>query len=1066
MQAKGLVRFFLVALLIGCLYQLSFTWVASNQEKKAETYAMQAVADIEAEGEKAIEKSKARKRYLDSISNETIFNLGVTSFTYQEVKDKQLKLGLDLQGGMSVVLQVMLQDLIKAMADDNPDPLLQQAIDEANKLQETSANEDYVSLFQRAFESIDPNARLSTFFATQTLQDRIDLNSTNEEVIAEIRVEAEEAVQRAYEIIRTRIDRFGVASPTIALQASSGRILVELPGVDDPAEVRKLLQATAKLEFWEVREVDNDIFKAIGDINQLLKDEIEANDDTGSTLDDAGENTDTAASGEELAEEGEATEEIAKEDVAEAEELTDAAEGDLLAEADTSDNSLLGDESTLGEDSLATQNNNPLFDIFSPNTSGGGVLGFVNGTDTSKFNEIIERKDVRGLLPSNVKLLLSAKPANYLNNSDDDDSSLNNMYEVYAIESRSGANFKAPLEGDVITDASADFDFNQQLVITMQMNNEGANKWRKLTAENLQENVAIVLDDQVYSAPTVQSEIAGGNSQITGNFTTKEANLLANILKSGKLPAETRIVEEAVVGPTMGAENIRNSLISLVAGLLLVLVFMVMYYSTGGVVAIIALLLNLFFVIGVLASLGAVLTLPGMAGIVLTIGMAVDANVIIFERIREELYRGSGIKKAIADGYSKSYSAIIDANLTTLITAAILFYFGLGPVLGFATILMIGIFSSLFTAILITRLVIDWWMGRGGTLAYQTGISKGAFQNLNFNFLSKRKTAYIASGAIIAIGILSILFRGFELGVDFSGGYNQTVKFEQDVSTNEIANLLTDPFGGRPVVRQFGTGNQVKITTQYLIDSTDENAADQVIETMFTGLKPIIGENVTLAQFTDNYLQSSQKVGPTIADDIRTGAIWATIFALLGIFFYILIRFRGWQYGLAAVITIIHDTLILLTLFSIFPGILPFSLEIDQAFIAALLTVIGYSINDTVVVFDRIREYLQLNPRKRHIEVVNDAVNSTLSRTVITSLTTLIVVLILFLFGGTTIKGFSFALLVGIIVGTYSSIFVATPVMVDLSEAEAARRAKLAEKDTSRQMKRGGSNRKRKSAKA
>ena len=1016
MQAKGLVKFFGIALALVCLFQLSFTFVANRVTDNAEAYA-----EAQSSSQKGLsveqqtsEFRKARRRYLDSISTESVYPL--LGYNYNYVKERKLNLGLDLQGGMSVVLQVTLDDVLRSLAGINSEgATFKKALTRAKELQ-TENSSDLVTLFGQAYKEQNPSKKLADIFATSANQGSVSFDTSDDEVLAFVREKADGAVNQTFKIIRTRIDKFGVTQPNVSLQPATGRIVVELPGVDDPDRVRQLLQATAKLGFWEVYENSPEFGATLVAANDALKKKLGI---------------------EELKKEDtSATDEAAKND------STDVAANDTTKEVNLLEGAT-ADTDSLSQDELRRQN--PLLSIFGQAQTAGPVVGYINAIDTAKFNEYMKMPEVKAEFPEDIKLLLAAKPF-------ESEEGGANIYPVYAIQSRFGSTFKAPLEGDAITSAKYDYDFNQNLVISMNMNQEGAAKWRKLTGENIGKSVAIVLDDLVYSAPTVQQEISGGSSQITGQFDLEEAEDLSNILEAGKLPAPARIIEEAIVGPSLGQKSIRAGLLSLLVGMLLVLGFMIFYYSSAGIVANIALLLNLFFVIGVLTSMGAVLTLPGMAGIVLTIGMAVDANVIIFERIREELAAGSGIKKAIADGYSKSYSAIIDANVTTLITAAILFYFGLGPVLGFATVLMIGIFSSLFTAILITRLIIEWWMGKGNEMKYFTNLSEGAFKGSTIDFISKRKMAYMVGGTVIAIGIASILFKGFDYGVDFEGGRTYVVDFKQTVSSSEVTEKLTDVFQAKPLVRTYAGANQVKITTNHMIDSDDSEADTQVMQKLHGGLKDMLG-GVSYDEFTKNNLMSSQKVGPTIADDIRSGAWKATILALLGIFLYIAVRFRKWQYGLAAVVTIIHDTLILLAIFSVFSGILPFSLEIDQTFIAALLTVIGYSINDTVVVFDRIREYLALNPKRNQKDVINDAINSTLSRTVITSLTTLIVVLILFIFGGEVIRGMSFALLIGILVGTYSSIFVATPIVVDLTQAEANRRLKAEDQMARKQMK-------------
>ena len=1058
MQAKGLVKFFGIALVLVCLIQLSFTFIAKKVEGDAQDYALAEMGATEVPtDENSLEEYRIiRRRYLDSMSTEQVYP--IWNFTYKDVKERELNLGLDLQGGMSVVLQVSLEELVRAMANNSTNETFTQAIAEAKEKMK-SDNRGFVTLFGESFEAIDGNARLASIFSTVENQGIIGPNDSNEAVLAAIQKEADDAVNRTFEILRARIDKFGVTQPNINLLAATNRIVVELPGVDDPERVRKLLQTTAQLEFWETFALDQDLANRFAEADRIVKERLDLTSgntttqtkvDTESDDDDEADSATLEGAAEEVADE-------ATEAVADAEEaIEDAAE-----DATDSENSLLtnAENDTTESSSLLTDTEgdastqNPFLSLIQFGRTGSAILGYVDGNDTSKLFEYLKIPEVRTVFPENFKLLVGAKAAGIEESP--------NLFEFYGIKSRYGSNFKAPMEGDVITDARQDNDYNQQIVVSMDMNAEGAKKWKQLTRENLQKSVAIVLDNQVYSAPVVQAEIGGGRSQITGNFTVTEAQDLANVLKAGKLPAKARIVEEAIVGPSLGQRSINSSLTSLIVGLVLVLIFMVFYYGSSGFVANLALVANLFFVIGILASLGATLTLPGMAGIVLTIGMAVDANVIIFERIREELARGSGLRKAIHDGYTKSYSAIIDANLTTLITAAILYYFGLGPVLGFATVLIIGIFSSLFTAILLTRLIIDWWLAKGKEVQYSTKMTDGMFKNLDIDFVNRRKITYILSGAIIVIGLLSFAFKGFELGVDFKGGWTYVVDLKKDMSNDEVRSALESHLveegsttSSSILVRDYDTNTQKKITTSYMIGSDSEDAGGMVEQKLYDGLGSAVGAS-NLADFQENYIQSSQKVGPTIADDITRGAYYATIFALLGIFLYIVARFRRWQFGLAAVLTIIHDTLVLLTIFSIFPGILPFSMEIDQNFIAALLTVIGYSINDTVVVFDRIREYLQLRPRDNEKMVINDAINSTLSRTIITSLTTLLVVLILFIFGGEVIQGFAFALLIGIIVGTYSSIFVATPLVVDLSEYMAKRQAAQTPIDKSRSNRKG-----------
>ncbi len=1015
MQAKGLVKFFAIALVVVCLYQLSFSFVANRVDNKAEAYADQRAETLVAsftgqdkDGYAKEVRKDEKRRFLDSVQNQAVYP--VLGHTYKEVREKQLNYGLDLQGGMSVVLQVQVEEVVKALANESLDQNFNTAIEKARDLQ-LAGEGDYVTLFYQAWQEVTSgkDVSLASIFSTPELQDRVKFGSTDQEVLDVIRSEAKDAVQRTFENIRTRIDRFGVANPNINLLEASNRIVVELPGVDDPDRVGRLLQSTARLEFWETYENGPEVQTVFNNMNTALKDKLGVDDE-----DDA----------DKKAKDAEANADADADNTAETD--TTKAEGDDGYDPLAEDG---GDE----ESSVADfKKKNPFFSVVQPVPSQGPVVAYVNGVDTAQFRRYMAMPEVADEMDQTMKFLLGRDP---FVNEDEDEGTVSTLYPVYVMRSDLG-DFVAPLSGDVITDARYDLDASQNVVVSMSMNSDGAKKWQQMTRENIQKYVGIVLDDVVYSCPQVQGEIAGGNTQISGSFDIAEATDLANVLKAGRLPAPARIVEEAVVGPTLGEKSVRSGLMSLFIGFLLVFLFMVLYYSGGGIIADIALLLNIFFVIGVLSSLGAVLTLPGIAGIVLTIGMAVDANVIIFERIREELALGSSLKKAIKDGFSKSYSAIIDANVTTLITAAILYYFGLGPVLGFATVLMVGIFCSLFTAVLMSRLITDWWVSSDRKLAYSTGFSKGMFKNLNYDFISRRKMGYYIALVFLVIGIGSYVMKGFELGVDFKGGRSYVVQFPQEVDANQVRSSLEAPFKAAPLVRTYGGDNQLKITTSYLTDSNAPDASEQVKQALYTGIKDYLG-GASYEAFNNSKtgnIQSAQTVGPTIADDIRRGALWATIFALLGIFFYILLRFRKWQYGMAAVLTIMHDTMILLTLFTLLPGILPFTMEIDQNFIAALLTVIGYSINDTVVVFDRIREYLQLNPKRDQKEVINEAINSTLSRTIITSVTTLFVVAILFFFGGEVLRGFSFALMIGIIVGTYSSIFIATPLVIDLSD--------------------------------
>lgn len=989
MQSKAAIKFFAIVFALVCLYQLSFTWITARVEKQAKEYA---------QGDEELER-----RYLDSISSEGVYNILIKNYTYRECKDREINLGLDLQGGMNVTLEVSVVDLIRAMANNSTDPTFNAAIEKALEMQKNS-QEDFVTLFGKAFAMIDPNAKLASpaIFGTRELSNKINaFESTNEEVLAVIREEAESAIERSFNILRTRIDKFGVSQPNIQRLGNSGRILVELPGVKDKERVRKLLQGTAKLEFWETYE-NTEIYPLLEKANTVLK-EIQEGDSLKVISTDK-DSTNIA---------------LAQNDTTKADTTKEKSLSDLLAGADSAKT----DSTTANnQDFEKFAKENPLFAVMRPSIyqeggnyypGRGPVVGYVAIKDTAKVNKMLAEKRVKALFPPRIKFLWTVKPY-------DQEGKFVQLIAI-KVTNRDGS---APLEGDVIVDARQDFgQFGKTPEVNMTMNAEGAKKWKLLTKENIGKSIAIVLDDYVYSFPTVQGEISGGNSSITGNFTINEAKDLANILKAGKLPAPARIVEEAIAGPSLGKEAIRAGLISFILSLVLVLLYMAFWYSHAGWVANLALFANVFFIMGVLASLGAVLTLPGIAGIVLIIGMSVDANILIYERVREELSNGKGLRLAIEDGYKNAYSSIIDANVTSLLTGIILYVFGTGPIRGFATTLVIGILTSLFAAIFITRLVFMSLLDKNKNISFASKITENAFKGLSIDFVGKRKLYYSISGVIILAGIVSFFTKGFNLGVDFKGGRSYVVRFENNVSTVDVRSALTNAFGEAPEVKTFGGDNQVKITTKFMIDDNSEDADNKVEEALNSGL----------TQMGVKYeVMSSQKVGPTIADDIKTSAVWAILFSLFVIFLYIVIRFKRWQFGLGALIALFHDVMIILSVFSIFYNILPFSMEIDQAFIAAILTVIGYSINDTVVVFDRIREYLGMVTNRKEVkEVINDALNSTLSRTFNTSITIFVVLLAIFLFGGEVIRGFSFALLVGIVVGTYSSLCIATPIVVD-----------------------------------
>lgn len=1019
MQGKGVVKFFLVVMAIVTLVQYFFILPTQKVEKNADEYARQATQNMEEGLQKTAFKMK-RAEYLDSMSSEEVFRIPLLkSYTYQELKSQQLALGLDLKGGMSVVLQVDLRNFIQALANDSKDPTFLEALNRASQAQK-NAQDDFVTLFYDAWREVSGDKRLAPIFTrNEALRDQVNYETSDGEVVRIIRSKANETVDLTFKLLKERIDKLGVTQPNVSLDASRDLIVVELPGIDNPERARNFLQAAAKLEFWNVfRVTDPSVQQAFIAANERLAKTIGS---------------------------GELEREILRIDTA---YVTDS-----LGNADKTQ--ITGIDTVYNE-SVVDQG--PLFDVFTLNANGGmglAVLGTAKRNQRRYVDSLLNREDIRTLFPRDLIFRWSKDPAKNF-----DTGEITEDFELYGIkESRDG---KPALTGDHVVDASANPDpQTNEVAVSLKMDNTGAKIWGQLTTEAAQDNnreIAIVLDDEVVSAPRVINPILTGDSQITGNFTIQEGKDLANILQIGKLPAETQIIQESLVGPSLGAENIRKSTVALVLGFLVVLGFMIFYYAGGGIVSIIALVLNIFFIFGALASLGTVLTLPGIAGIVLTIGMAVDANVIIYERIREELRDGKSLLMAVNDGFKNSYSAIIDANVTTLLTAAVLAYFGLGPIKGFAVVLIIGVLSSLFTAVLVGRLIVDWWTGKGRNMTFSTRLSENVLANLNVDWLGKRRFAYMISGSIILAGLVSFFVRGFELGVDFKGGYSYNVTFDpgQAVSAPELRQALGAAFeGNTPIVKAVDTENTYNVVTDYLVDDESEDAASRVFEKLYEGVNGIVGGNLDFEQFKapdgeGTHVTSSSKVGPTIADDIQNSAYQATLFALLLIFLYIFIRFSHWQYSLGAVAALFHDTLITLGVFSMFHGILPFTLEIDQAFIAAILTVIGYSINDTVIVFDRIREYLNNYTKRPKEEVINMAINSTMSRTLITSLTTLFVVAVLFIFGGASIKGFAFAILVGITVGTYSSIFVATPIMSDLTGELKARELKKEKKGFSK----------------
>jgi len=984
MQNKGAILTFAILLALVTVYQLSFTWKSKQVEKDAIEYAKG--------------NPDQEFQYLDSMSGEVVYNfLGLKKFTFKEVKELEMNLGLDLKGGMNVTLEISVVDIIRAMSNYNQDATFNAALNKAVELQKNS-QKDFVSLFGETYEQLDPNAKLASVFNTLELRERVTFNSSNADVLNVIREETDAAIDNSYNIIRTRIDRFGVAQPNIQQLQNKERILVELPGVKDQARVRNLLQGSAMLEFWETYE-NQEVYQYMLAANMKIKEMQGASGNV--TTDTTAVATETAAAD------------------------TSASTGSLLNEM----NKTTTDTSAV--DNLADfKKEYPLFAVLNPSTDQSGqlfpgpMIGMAHFKDTAQVNEYLNTPQIRSLFPQNMRFRWTAKPAD----------EAGNYYRLIAIKvnSRDG---RAPLTGDVIVDARQDFDqMGSNPEVAMSMNSEGAKVWQRMTKENIGKSIAVVLDDHVRSFPTVQNEISGGRSSITGLESIDEAKDLANVLKSGKMPAPARIVEEEIVGPSLGKESINKGMISFIAAFFAVLGYMLFFYSKkAGLTANIALLFNLFFLMGVLASLGAVLTLPGIAGIVLTMGMAVDANVIIYERIQEEIRAGKGVSLAIVDGYRNAYSAIIDGQVTTFLTGIILYMFGSGPIKGFATTLMIGILTSLFTAIFISRIIFEWQLKRGKKITFTAKITQNVLTNMKFPFIDKRKIAYVVSGGMIVASLISFAIRGFDYGVDFQGGRTYTVRFDQDVKVAEIQKALTADFGGAtPEVKTFGANDQVRITTKYKIEDLSANVDNEVEQALYNGLKNagLLG-TVSYDDFTANYRMSSQKVGPTISDDIKKDAVIAILVALLMIFLYIVARFPGWKYGLGGVVSLIHDTISVLGIFSIFHGILPFSLEIDSAFIAAILTVIGYSINDTVIVYDRIREYLHIHPKHELKQNMDDAMNHTLRRTMNTSFTTLVVLIVIFIFGGANIRGFIFALLVGIGVGTYSSVFVATPIVYD-----------------------------------
>ena len=988
MKNKGLIYFLTITISFLSIYYLQFTFVSQRIQGEATEISRDSEGNID---------FKKKQKYLDSIWNKPVYNL-VSDFTFKDIKESELNLGLDLQGGMHVTLEVSPVDILQGLSSNSQDPDFLQAISIAKeKIKGTQLN--FISEFYAEYKTIAPQKNLSQIFATVSNRGRIGFDSSDSEILDIINEEVERAIDRSFNILRTRIDRFGTSQPNIQRLQGTGRIQIELPGVDNPERVRKLLQGVAKLEFWEVSEInETEVSQTIQIIDQFAVSQNLLNNASESGTEDELDNT----------------------------SQSDDIESLLSGNSDDLDNNSTTEATENDDENLLANTSSPL--LSNLRSEFGGL--FYNLEDTMSINSILSNDKVQQLIPNTIKFLWAVKPTE--NTADPSDQVL----ELFVIKTSRGG--KAPLTGEVITDARQDLDQSARPSISMQMNSNGAKNWRRLTSTNIGRRVAIVLDNYVYSAPFVQNEIPNGNSQITGDFTIEEAQDLANILKAGTLPAPTTIVEDVVIGPTLGKVAQSQGFQSIMSGLIIVLMFMIFYYSGGGIIANLALFFNIFFILGILAQLSASLTLPGIAGIVLTIGMSIDANVLIFERIKEELRNGANLKQAISNGYDKAFTSIIDANFTTLLVGLILYNLGQGPVKGFAITLIIGIICSFFSAVYITRVIVERLSRNGdkSSLRFSFPFSRNLLSSLKIDFLGRRRLAYYFSITFISVGIISLILKGLTLGVDFKGGRSYVVTFSEVQTPSIVENGLQESFNNEGVeVKTFGADNILKITTSYLINDDSDDADVTVKNQLISGLENVTNlsfiEDDTMLDKENFTISSSSKVGATIADDIQNSSLSSGILALIAIFVYILIRFRKWQFSTGAVFALFHDTLFVISAFAI-ANLFGVSYEIDQVFIAALLTIIGYSINDTVVVFDRIRENLGIKAGSEIIPVVNESINKTISRTLITSMTTFIVVLVLFLFGGPSLSGFSFALLVGIIVGTYSSIFVATPVFVDL----------------------------------
>lgn len=1031
MQNKGAIKIFALLLTLACIFYLSFTWVTRSVESGAVEYAEGIVSGVKYQNAaKELSKGNASReqsildsmkvslvdRYLDSMKKEIVYNLIVAEYTYEECKKSELNLGLDLRGGMNVTLEVSVIDIVRGLSNGSTDVAFNQTLDETQKNLGVKNNDDFITLFEKTYKRVAPNGRLAPIFQTVENKSRISYNSSNEEVIAFIREKVKESIGNAEKTFRSRIDRFGVTQPNIQKLEASGRILVELPGVKDKERVRELLQGTANLEFWETYE-NAEIAQLMDKANLVVRQTLFP--ETLVAIKDTTKTTDS---------------------------LNVSLITDSLANADSAKLAAEKKEQVNPQDTALKNfvKRNPLYSMYSPlrpaiifdekgqpkQYAEGPVLGrSYSKDDTAKVNKYLAIARSKNIFPSKLKFMWSSKA---IEQKDESGRVAGSYFELYLIK-QTDAKGKAALGGDIITEARKDYDQRSGGVplISMTMNSDAAQKWKTITGANKGKSIAIVMDNMVFSAPRVNQEISGGQSQITGNFTDAEAGALAAILSAGKLPAPARIVEENIVGPTLGQEAISSGLISFVLALVVILLFMAAYYNKSGLVANIALILNMFFVMGVLTSLGAVLTLPGIAGIVLTIGLAVDANILIFERVREELALGKATSIAIKEGFKHAMSSIIDANVTLLLLGIILYAFGSGPVQGFATTLCIGIIASLFSAILITRVIFDWMLERKMEIPFDNSFTRNAFKGVAIDFVGKRKVYYAISTVIIIIGaVMYFKHGGLNLGVDFKGGRTYQVRFEKDINTEDVKQALAGPFETSPEVKTLGSANQAKITTTYKVTDNSANADSDAEEALNKGLATMGVKYEVMSQ---------QKVGPTIATDIVYGAYGAILFSCIMMFIYIVIRFRKWQYGLGSVVALFHDVLIVLSCYTIFDGIVPFSLEIGQDFIAAILTVMGYTMTETVVVFDRIRERLSEKGKadvfgEERNKLINYALNSTLSRTILTSLTVFFVLLVIFIFGGDSIRGFIFALLIGRIIGTYSSLCISTPIVVDFDK--------------------------------